>query len=220
MKILDLPISAKYERVIPKNAFDEYTNTKQKTLFKDQVLRITWLYKLSKDTINLGYNAIDELHVFVVELKEWTTIKPILEIIDKAIPYHIIFVVRYDNESYVSTSAKHIQKSDTDMAVIDHTFTSGWYSDDELPYSINLQESIDSSYKDFCSQLCDRQISPDKSLSDLVAEEIEIRKIKNEIKLLKSKVKKCKQFNKKVELNMQLKKVEKGLEKYYRVKEI
>jgi thymidylate kinase len=157
------------------------------------------------------------VQVFVVELKKWSTIKSILEIIDKAIPYHIIFVVRYDGESYVSTSAKHLQKFDENKAVIDHTFISAWFQDDALPYHINLQESIDKSYRDLCAQLCDRYIAASLTYAELVNEEIEIRKIKNEIKFLRSKVKKSKQFNKKVELNMQLKKVEKGLEKYYNI---
>lgn len=215
MKILDIPAEAKFGKVIPKKEFDAFTNTKQKKLFTDLVLRITWQYKISKKTVNLGYDTIDELQVFVIELKERERIKRVLEIIDKAILYHIVFVVRFNGESYISTAAKHIQQGDIDRSIVDHTFDSDWYDDELLPFHIPLKESIDNSYKQLCIQLCDRAIASDISLSDLVEQEIVIKKLKHEIKQLKSKVSKCKQFNKKVELNMELKRVEERLDRYY-----
>ena len=63
MEVFSLPNAAKVQRVIPKNAFDAYTNAKQKKLFTDLIARITWLYKLSPDTVNLEAKEIKEIQI-------------------------------------------------------------------------------------------------------------------------------------------------------------
>src|SRR5690554_2316255 len=107
MDFFNLPTRSKVGRVVPKNSFDEYTNTKQKKLFTDAIQRITWTHKLSSDTINLDAKDIEEIQIFKVELKEQLDILKILDIINKAIPYHIVFWVGFKDVAYISTSAKH-----------------------------------------------------------------------------------------------------------------
>ncbi len=92
MEIFDLPDKVKVNKVVPKNAFDSFINSKQKQLFTDLIKRITWEYKLSEATTNLPAKEIKEIQVFYVELKEKQEVKGILDIIDKAIPYPIIFL--------------------------------------------------------------------------------------------------------------------------------
>ncbi|MDZ7847391.1 MAG: DUF4391 domain-containing protein [Owenweeksia sp.] len=46
MDFFDLPKKTEVKRVVPKNAFDRYTSTRQKKLFTDKVHRITWTHKL------------------------------------------------------------------------------------------------------------------------------------------------------------------------------
>ena len=54
--------------------------------------KIIWKYKLSKDTINiLGTNNVEEIQIFEIELKSKIIPKNILQIIDKAIPYPILY---------------------------------------------------------------------------------------------------------------------------------
>ena len=120
--MFNLPQSAGVDKVIPKNAFDTYTNTKQKKVFAEKILRIKWLYKLSFDTVNLQGKELEEIQVFDIELKEKFDIKDLLLIIDKAIPYPIIFIIRFENLIRLSTSPKHINPNKEDTAVIDYTF--------------------------------------------------------------------------------------------------
>jgi hypothetical protein len=96
MEIFKLPASTTVQKVIPKNAFDAYTRSKQKKLFTDLVSRITWTHKLSAETTNLRAYDINEIQIFRIELKVKNDIKPVLEVIDKAIPYHIIFVIEHE----------------------------------------------------------------------------------------------------------------------------
>ena len=70
MTYFELPKSTIVNRFIPKNAFDEYTNSSQKKKFTDIIDKITWQNKLSKDTINLDGVDVKELQVFEIKLKK------------------------------------------------------------------------------------------------------------------------------------------------------
>jgi len=56
MQIFNLPKHTVVNKIIPKNAFDNYANTKQKKLFIENVEKIRWINKLSKETVNLSGN--------------------------------------------------------------------------------------------------------------------------------------------------------------------
>lgn len=204
--MFNLPKSTVVKKVIPKNAFDVYTNTKQKKAFADKIVRITWSNKLSQDTINLTGKDVTEIQFFEIELKEKVNIKDLLIIIDKAIPYHIIFKVKFDNEYYLSTSAKHIHPTNDDIAVIDYTFSSEWMNECEELFFIELKNNLDWIYKNFCFQFVNSNEA--KNLQELIHQEKKLHQIKKEIEKIKSEISRCKQFNKKVELNISLKKLE------------
>ena len=116
MDFFNLPIRTKVGRVVPKKAFDEYTNTKQKKLFTDCIQRISWTHKLSADTVNLDAKDIQEIQVFKIELKQKSDILKILEIINKFIPYHIVFWVEYNQEAFISAASIHPHPTNDDIA--------------------------------------------------------------------------------------------------------
>ncbi|MCG2792163.1 MAG: DUF4391 domain-containing protein [Weeksellaceae bacterium] len=202
-----LPPSTLVKKVIPKNAFDSYTNTKQKKMFSEKVLRITWTNKLSLDTINIAGIDVEEIQIFEIELKEKFDAKHLLAIIDKAIPYHIIFIVKYGDEHYISTSAKHIHPTNEDNAVIDYTFLSDWTETKLSSLDIELKNNLDWVYKTFCSQFISFK-DKTKNLTEFIENQKNIDSIKREIEKIKAEIASSKQFNKKVELNLQLKTLE------------
>lgn len=213
MKYFNLPKRSQVNRVVPKNAFDPYINTKQKKLFTDKIQRITWTHKLSVDTINLSGKDISEIQLFKIELKAQEDIARILEIIDKAIPYPIVFSVQYDEQIYLSTSAKHPHPTKANQAVIDWTFKTDWMGITTLiQYELHLKKSLDAVFKDFCLQLSDIPAEQAASLGDIIQYQQKTKALEKEIKKLKSLIKKSKQFNQKVEWNMKLKKQKKLLE--------
>jgi len=208
MGIFNLPPTTKVNRVIPKNAFDNYTNTRQKKLFSDFIARITWIHKLSPHTINLHAKEIQEIQIFQVELKAKTDIHLILAIIDKAIPYTIIFIVEYDDSMYISTSTKHNHPVKEDNSMIDWTFKTNWFLKTESKYSLNLHKSLDSVHKDLCVQISGKPAMANKPVEELIEFEREIVILEKEISRLKSGIKNGKQFNQKVDLNIKLKEAE------------
>jgi hypothetical protein len=205
MELFSLPYSAQVNKVIPKNAFDKYTNAKQKKLFAELILRITWIHKLSPDTINLEAKDIKEVQVFKVELKVRQYIQTLLDIIDKAIPYRIIFMVEYGGEVYLSTSPKHPHPMNEDKAVIDWTFKTDWLRPSECIYKLELKKSIDDVYYDFCNQLAGKPCSTNGKLSELVAFADRVDALEKEIAKIRVAIAASKQFNQRVDLNIKLK---------------
>lgn len=211
MEIFNLPQTTRVNRVIPKNAFDAYTNSKQKKLFTDLIARITWTHKLSPQTVNLQAKEIQEIQVFLVELKMITDVQPVLAIIDKAIPYTIIFMVECEDSMYLSTSTKHAHPVNEDNSVIDWTFKTEWFPKTENNYSLELKKSLDDVHHNFCLQLSGQQTLVNKPMQELIEYKRRILTFEKEIAKLKSGIANCKQFNQKVELNIKLKEAENQL---------
>lgn len=211
MDFFNLPVRSKVGRVVPKKAFDEYTNTKQKKLFTDCIQRISWTHKLSADTVNLDAKDIKEIQVFKVELKQKSDILKILEIINKSIPYHIVFWVEHNQEAYISTASKHQHPTNDDVAVIDWSFTSDWFNKDENSYGFNLKGSLDAVFKDLCVQLTGKPELGKQSLGSILKNQQEVDRLQKEICKLKSAISRSKQFNEKVDLNLKLKTAQKEL---------
>ena len=210
----ELPLSTLVNKVIPKNAFDNYTNTRQKRLFTDHVHRITWTNKISRETTNLPFKEVQEIQLFKIELKLKEDISSILEIIDKAIPYLIIFSIYYEDEMYLSTSTKHPHPTNENNAVIDWTFKTDWFKQGTNGYSINLKTNLDWVIKDFSLQISGKSALLKESMATIVQNEQQISVLEKEIDKLKSKISRTKQFNEKVELNLELKVKEDELKKY------
>lgn len=211
MEFFSLPESTKVNRVVPKNAFDTYATAKQKKLFTSLIARITWLYKLSPETVNLEGKDVQEIQIFRVELKEKEDPQAILNVIDKAIPYHLIFIVIHESQVFFSASAKHLHPINADNAVVDWTFRTDWKIFHEANCSLDLRKNLDSVFKSFCFQLVGMHENQGKELVDLVRLEARKSELEKEIERLKTAVKNCKQFKIKVELNLTLKALQEEL---------
>lgn len=200
-----LPAKTIVNRVVPKNAFDSYTNTKQKKQMVDLIERIRWTNKLSLETLNLSGKEITEIQLFEIELRKKENVSDLLQVMDKAIPYHVIFQLSYADKRLISTSKKHLHPGDENTAVIDWTFSTDWFDNKGDNYALKLERSLDHIFLDFCRQLSGRHAIA-KSINDLIAFESKFSDLNKAITKLKANIATCKQFNKKVELNTELNK--------------
>jgi hypothetical protein len=211
MDLFNLPYNTVVQRFVAKSLFDSVTNTKQKAMFTNDVAKMIWCNTLSSETTNLPHKEIEEIQIFSIELKEQKVIKSILEIIDKTIPYHIIFIVTCRDEVYLSASAKHPSPLCSTKFVIDWVYTSPWFKKNENIYCINLKKDIDTVFFDFCQQLSPKLNGSIKNIADLTAYNSRLTSVTREIEQLKKKMLNCYQFNKRVELNLRLKELEEEL---------
>lgn len=205
MKVFDLPYSTEVNKVVPKNAFETYSSPKQKKQFTELVQKITWLNKLSVETTNLNSIEIKEIQIFHFELKSKQKIDPLITVVDKAIPYPIVFIISMENEFYISTSKKHLHPLNEDNAIIDWRFESEWILKEDNKFNFNLKKNLDEVFFDFCNQLVPPSKQILKTVEELVDYDKNVSSISREINRLDIAIKNSKQFNKKVELNMELK---------------
>jgi uncharacterized protein (UPF0248 family) len=216
MNYFQLPSQAIKDKSIPKNAFYVYATSKQKQLFVDVVDKIKWQYKLATDTINLEGIEVQEIQVFEISLKQKKNIESVLPIIEKAIPYHIIFIISFNDEVMLYTSQKHAHPVNENNAVVDWVFKTDWFDSISIRYSIVLKESLDKVFSDFCFQLSnDSDLGSKKNLKELIEKEQKIQDLKNQIIRLEAQIKATKQFNRKQPLNSQLNLLKSELAKYF-----
>lgn len=212
MSFFQLPIQTKKDKSIPKNAFYEYATTKQKQLFVDVVDKIRWHNKLAADTINLTGTEVQEIQIFEIQLKQKKNIESVLPIIEKAIPYHIIFIISYNEEVMLYTSQKHAHPVNENNAVVDWVFKTDWFLDKKEEYQLNLKVSLDKIFEDFCFKISNKsKIASEEDLKGLIEKEQKIQELKTQISKLEAQVKKTKQFNKKQPLNSLLNNLKKRL---------
>src|SRR5690606_6557074 len=162
-------------------------------------------YKIASDTTNLPSGELVELQVVEISLRKKDEIPGLIKVIDRSIPYPIVFILNFGEELMFSLSKKHLHPTDEDKAVIDWTFKSPWIKQHEKPYRLTLKESLDYVFADFCRQLAGK--SPDQprvSIPFLIEREKKILELHASIRKLEATIAKTKQFNKKVELNMEL----------------
>src|SRR5690554_671932 len=205
MNFFQLPNQAKKDKSIPKNAFYDYATSKQKQLFVDVVDKIRWQYKLASDTINLEGDEVQEIQIFEISLKQKKNIESVLPIIEKAIPYHIIFIISFNDEVMLYTSQKHAHPVNENNAVVDWVFKTDWFDSTSSKYNIVLKESLDKVFSDFCFQISNNsETNSKKDLKELIEKEQKIQDLNNQIDRLEAQIKRTKQFNKKQPLNSEI----------------
>ena len=99
--MLDIPKKCYVNKFLPKKIFYEKIaiSSSVKEEFTNQVDRITWLYKISSDTIGISKtNNVEEIEVFKLDLKEKIIPKNVIKVITKGVPYKILFLLKYNEE--------------------------------------------------------------------------------------------------------------------------
>jgi hypothetical protein len=200
-----LPSSTIVDKIVPKSSFDEYATTKQKKLLSSVVARIKWLNKISTQTVNLQGKEVNEIQVFELELKEKSNVNELLLLINKVIPYQILFVLRFNEEIMYSISKKHTHPTNENQAVVDWTFSTSWKNVVEDEFEISLSNSLDSVFQEICFKISGKNQGKEKDIETLIAKEQQLKQLNYSIEKITASIDKCKQFNKKVELNRQLK---------------
>ena len=196
--MLSLPKNCEVNKFIPKKTFYEKVNisSSAKQGFIDKLEKIYWKYKLSEDTINITkIEDVEEIEIFELVLKEKCDVKGLIKVITKEIPYIILFVIKYNQEFQYA------------IKIDEKILTTEWNEEKDFNFiGINLKEVYNNIV---------RKIINDNSTENIKAI-LEINKKKEElekkINALRSKINKEVQFKKKVELNQELRVLEKDLE--------
>lgn len=188
--MFELPKSCYVNKFIPKKVFYEKVGVSSnvKEEFINLVDRITWLYKLSEETLGITKtDEIEEIQIFQIDVKERRIPLSVIKTITKGVQYKILFVIKHQDDYCYSIKVEDIYNSE-------------WNDNIEFNFNaINLRTVYENIVKKII-----KEEDNEKSFSKI----IEVNERKNEldkkISILKQKIKLEKQFNKKVELNKNL----------------
>jgi hypothetical protein len=204
------PEKARVGRMVPKNRIYAHaaSTTALKDLFVRQVDRITWAYKLSPETINLPPGkAVKEFQVFTVALKTGKLKEEILAAIDRAIPSPILFEVVYGPRLRYWAAYKRPSEADGSKWVISRYFSSEWLPREGETSPLPVALDLDALYHSLLKGLLPFSLRPEESMDDFVQRTDRIGVLEREAEKVALRLKREKQFNRKVEINRELKKL-------------
>lgn len=189
-----LPRAAFVNKFIPKSKFYEKAalSSKLQKEFVDKIQKITWRYKLAESTVGITKtDKVIEIQIFEIELKEQVIPKNVLKVIDKAIPYQILYrFTCKGNEAYGITLKEN-------RCAENYYFTE-WNEKKIFDFTgIDLEKVYQKIVKTFIPS----EVQTKSSFNEIIDTDNKIKALENEIDALGGRISKEKQFNRKVELN-------------------
>ena len=214
------PKQAEFDRVLPKNKIYEHSgaNTRMKDLFVEQVEKIVWRYKLAPETINLAAKpGVPEIQVFAIQLKTPELHHDVLRCIDGAVQFPIFFELTQgqgaEARTQVVAAYKRPSEADAASSVCSDYFESGWMPATSERAKLPLALDLGGLYEQMLKRLVPIAARRDETLRDLVARTEEIIAKEREIAKYEARIGKEKQFNRKVEINAELRRLKDELKK-------
>ena len=138
--MLSFPTSTVFERRIPKQKFYQNLDVtaEVKRLFIEQIKLITWANKLSAQTMNLAPGqTVQEIEVFRIRMAGDVLDSRVLNLMDKQIPYHLLFVLeRSDGKCQLSVTYKEASQSGGSAFQLRQNYRTVWQTPEAL--TLNL----------------------------------------------------------------------------------
>ena len=211
--ILHYPQTTIVNRVVPKTMFYKFmeVNPRMKSRFVNDVVNITWLYKLSASSLNVtDTEEMKEIEVFVVNLKRPDCPTDLFTFIDTNMPHHIVFVLVHDNSAMLLINYKDWTDDTHTKFRIRQAFASPWMSMADLELSVQGQ-SLPRIYDNFVAQVSGIGEHKAGSLEDIVALRKLIAIIEAELKTLEKRMRKEPQLDRQIAMNKQVRQKRKQL---------
>ena len=212
---ISYPKQAAFGRVLPKNKVYEHSGATSaiREMFVRQVEQIVWKFKLAPETINLASKpGVPELQVFAIQLKAPALNHEVLRCIDGAVQFPIIFELTFEGKTQVVAAFKRPSESDSNRWVVSDYFSTEWMPNDGARVAMPVALDLEVLYEQLLQRLIPLPIRQNETLAELVSRVEHLRLKENEVQKIISKLAKEKQFNRKVEINAQLRAIRQELE--------
>src|SRR5699024_10824199 len=222
---LHLPKECTYKQFVPKKQFYEHGQFTQgeKDLFVHGIERITLYAQLTRDNTNVPAfkdekQDYEEISVFLVELKQERQIDKIAKLMMEAIPYPMVLVFAYEGTYNFYGAHQRDNLHDTDKIILEKIYQTGYIKLENIAEQVSYpkfnKQNLFTLYDDYMQALIAFNLATRnvKESPDNEALLEEIQAIEEEIELLRNKMKRENHFNKKMDLNIQIKQLEKQLQ--------
>lgn len=209
------PDRAEENRTLPKSKFYEYGNvsTRVREYFVRQVEKITLQYVLASSTTNLPSTVgLSEFHIFRLELKTPELNPEVLHCIDTVWPFRIIFELRHGDRTKVIAAYKRPGEADASRWVLSDYFATDWLPASTPRAAMPLALDLAGLYEQLLHRLIPLPPRPQESLAEQVDRVGQVRAKQREVDKAAARLAKERQFNRKVEINAQLRQLKNELE--------
>ena len=213
--LFDYPKSAAFGRILPKNKIYEHVHpsTALKELFVRQVDQIVWKYKLAPETINLQQTpSVPEIEIFTTTLKHGELKHDVLRCIDQAIPFPLLFELLYGDKCRVIAAYKRPSEADAAKWVVSDYFESAWLPIETPRTPLPVVLDLDALSEHLLSPLMPYPARQGERLQQRVERLSMIRFKQREVEQCEARLRKEKQFNRKVEINAELRELKRVLQ--------
>ena len=215
--MLGLPKTTEFNKRIPKQKFYENLPVTPvlKRAFVEQIRTIWWRNKIAAATVNLAPGeAVTEIEVLELRLNQPSLDESVLLQIDREIPYHILFLLEYE-EKYQTWIGYKEAASGSSAFKVSQYYHTDWIESDQLPLRME-GHSLDAVYENFVRQCrgsveCE-EWSVELSVAENVERDLRRQQLQKQITALENKIRKEKQLNRQVEINVNIKKLKRELE--------
>jgi hypothetical protein len=205
--MINLPDKSYIGKKIPKEGF--YNNLTLsgtvKRAFIDDIEQIIWLNMLSAATLNVGKGEkVVQIDLVRINLKRQDFNKSIPDVIEKAIPRHLIFLLCFDSKCLLYVNYKDEYQKGR-YRIID-TYNTDWKPEEELDLTIKGLDT-DQVYENLVFQIagCKIEKVEGTNLKQSVQLAQETEKIKKKIAELEKKLQKEKQYNIQLKISNEIK---------------
>jgi len=231
---LNIPEGCELHQNVYKSLFYDKSDMKyaDKQVFTKDIENISWLYTLKEDTIAISAyrdeeKDYSEIAIIEVDLRKENRIERIADIMQRTIPYPLMTIFKYEKNILINLAHKRINKADHEKATYNQLIQTDWIDlekinkqEKTLIDNLDFQDLSYFNFYQFYSDLVERiiaykiskytgqfKLNYNKNIEDYLIILSKIEENEDEIKSLKRKIKKENQFNKKMDLNIKIKKL-------------
>lgn len=205
--LFDYPKGAAFGRVVPKNKIYDHAGAASalRDLFVGQVDQVVWKFKLAPETINLpATRSVGEIQVFEIGLRKPELDEAVLRAIDRAIPFPLIFELTRAGKRKVVAAFKRPSEADPTKWVVSEYFGTPWAADGASRTPLPLALNLGALYDALITALIPSTSAEDEDLQTRVARAEAIRSKSREVERIAVRLKRERQFNKRVAINADL----------------
>lgn len=213
--MLSLPRSTEFNKRIPKQKFYENLSVTPaiRKAFIEQIKIIYWRNKLAATTLPLATGGqVTEIEVFEVRLNSPDLDEGVLRLIDREIPYHILFLLEQDGKYQAVIGYKEAAGSGKTAFKVDRYYRTEWMDETELPLHLEGL-TLDAVYEHFIRQIAGNDLGGTESttLKERIEQQKQREHLEKQIAALEARIRKEKQPKKKFELMSKLKRLHESM---------
>lgn len=209
------PPATEFGKSVPKTKIMAHARASAsvKQHFTDQVAQIIWKHKLFPKALNLAaHEAVQEIEVFEIVLKGDDVNEAVLDLIDRAVAFPIIFELHRAEQVCAIAAYKRPSGADSAKWVVGDYFKGPWKPTTAKRPALPLALNLSALYREMLQTLMPHVPRAGESMDDFATRVSALGTAQKACDKLEAQMHSEKQFNRKVELNATLRHMKQELE--------